>query len=257
MIRRLALFLPIAACSMVLVAGSSNAAIGTLNKQLFSGTGTQSYDASGADKLVVLFATESGFNNQQVTSVTMNYNGVAMDLAVENTDWNTTSDGGYAGIFYMDNPFQGTADITWSATTSGGGPNGALYTVLGLTNTLDGIGNIGSTLGDATSLTTIGSGSLLLAAHNNAGNNSAAGTPTPDSPLNLIHNGFWGSQWSSFASGEQDVATSGTLVNPSFTSNANGGNHHTVAAEFLAVPEPSSLALIAIGALGLVYRRRS
>jgi len=222
---------------------AASAQISTLNKQLFTGNSgaTHSYDATGADKLVVMIGTESGFNNNQVTSVTMNFNSVQMDLAVENTAWNGTSDGGYSGIFYLDNPFQGTATISWSATTTGGGPNGSGITVMGLADTADGVGDTGSALGDSTSLTTTAIDSLVLAAHQNSGNNNGAGTPTADLPLTQIHNGVVGSQWSSYATGEQAVASSGTLVTPTFTSAANGGNHHTVAAEFLLDTSPPDM----------------
>ena len=101
-----------------------------------------------------------------------------------------------------------------------------------------------------------GNDSLVLAAHNNAGHNNRAGTSSPDAPLALIHQGFWGSQWSSFAAGQQAVASSGTPVTPTFTSNANGGNHHTVAAELTVVPEPGSLAVLVLGGLLVARRRR-
>lgn len=41
-----------------------------------NGTTQISYDATGIDKLVVVFATESGFNNNTVTSMTMKFNNV-------------------------------------------------------------------------------------------------------------------------------------------------------------------------------------
>jgi len=114
------------------------------------GTTQISYDASGADKLVVAIGTEAGNNAQKVNSVSLTFNGVAMTVAVVDNTMTPAAgqtgafDGGYAGIFYLDNPFQGPANFTFSASTSGGAPNGAHMTIIGLAGTKPGGGNTGA-----------------------------------------------------------------------------------------------------------------
>jgi hypothetical protein len=230
------------------------------------------FDATGADKLVFVLATESGFNNQAVTSANVSFNGVQMLLGVqENThvpgvagDPETRKDGGIAALFYLDNPFQGVGTFTVGATTTGGGLNGGWVSIIGLKGTLDGIGNTGATWHTqtssgnvSTSLTTSGNDSLVIAAIENSGTPNGAGNPGPTAlaPLTLLDNGFWGSQWGSGASAFQQVALGGTTLNPTFLTNA-GFNIHVIAAEFLAVPEPSVAMTLALGLLGLALRRR-
>ena len=119
------------------------------------GTTQISYDATGADKLVVAIGTEAGNNGQKVNSVSMSFNGIAMTAAVlENTMTPAAGqagayDGGYAGIFYLDNPFQGPANFTFSASTSSGAPNGAHVTIIGLAGTKPGVGQYRRLLGDS------------------------------------------------------------------------------------------------------------
>lgn len=234
-----------------------------------NGTTQVSYDATGVDKLVVIYAGESGFNAQKVNSLSMSFNGVAMTLAAfENTIFDTTPplpgdwDGGAVGLFYLDNPFQGAANFTAGMTTSGGAPNGGWISIIGLSGTADGVGATGATWSTqsssgqvSTSLTTTAANSLVIAGMENSGRNSGAGTPTVVAPLTLSNNGFWGTQFGSGASGYQAVPGSGTLVTPTFQTNA-GGNIHVVAAEFLEVPEPGSLALLGLGGLMIASRRR-
>ena len=231
------------------------------------------YDSTGLDKLVVVIGTESGFNNQGVASVGVKFNNVDMVLAIsENTIFDSNPplpgdfDGGYIGIFYLDDPFQGTANFAVSITTTGGGPNGGHVSILGLTGSADGVGNTNATwhtqtsAGNVdTSLTTSADNSVVIAGVENSGHNSGTGTPNAVGPLILSNNGFWGSQWGAAASGYQAVPSSGTNLTPTFSTNA-GGNIHVAAAEFLeaaepVVPEPASLAM-GLAGLGLMVARR-
>jgi hypothetical protein len=234
-----------------------------------NGTTYITYDATGIDKLVVCIGLESGFNNQKVTDVTLSYNGVSMTRAAwENTIFDTTPplpgdfDGGAAAIFYLDNPYQGSASFTVGSTMSGGSANGGHVSIIGLQGTADGAGNTSASWTSLTSastvsttLTTSGNDAMVIAMVENSGRNSGAGTPTAVTPLILSNNGSWGSQWGSAASAYQEVTASGTTITPTFNTNA-GGNIHVVAVEFLPVPEPASLSLSLIALGGVLFARR-
>ena len=158
------------------------------------GTTQISYDATGVDKLVVAIGTEAGNNNQKVNSVSLSFNGVAMTQRCWRTPssiplhrFRATGTAGYAGIFYLDNPFQGPASFTFSASTSSGAPNGAHVTIIGLAGTKPGVGNTGATWADPrrgrqrfTSLTTSANNSLVIAMVENSGRNN--GSEPPHSP---------------------------------------------------------------------------
>jgi hypothetical protein len=209
------------------------------------------YNASGVEKLVVAVGTESGFNNNTATVTGVKFNGIALIQAVqENARTNTSYDGGTAAIFYLDNPFQGSATFTVSATTSGGGLNGGWISIIGLSGTSPGIGLTAANwftqaaAGNvSTSLTTSAGKSLVVAMVENSGRQSGAGSPTAVTPLTLSNNGSWGSQWGGGGSGYQFVPASGTTITPTFNT-AAGGNIHVVAAEFKAsVIPPNAYAV--------------
>lgn len=203
------------------------------------------YNAAGVDKLVVAVGTESSFNNNTATVTGVKFNGIALTQAVqENARTNTSYDGGTAAIFYLDNPLQGSATFTVSATTSGGGLNGGWVSIIGLSGTSPGVGLTAASwftqaaAGNvATSLTTSAGKSLVVAMVENSGRQNGAGTPAAVSPLTLSNNGSWGSQWGSGASGYQFVPLSGTTITPTFNTNA-GGNIHVIAAEIKASEIP-------------------
>jgi methionine-rich copper-binding protein CopC len=209
------------------------------------------YNAAGVDKLVVAVGTESGFNNNTATVTGVKFNNVSLTQAVqENARTNTSYDGGTAAIFYLDNPYQGEATFTVSATTSGGSLNGGWVSIIGLAGTAQGIGNTGATwhtqdvAGNvSTSLATAAAKSLVVAMIENSGRQNGAGLPTAVAPLTLSNNGNWGSQWGSGASAYQFVPASGTTITPTFNTNA-GGNIHVVAAEFkVSQVPPNAYAL--------------
>lgn len=243
--------------------GSNKAQVTTTH----NGATQVSYDATGIDKLVVVFATESGFNSQTTTAMTMAFNNVAMTQAVFQQAFPNpiTNDNGAVAIFYLDDPFQGAATFTAGVTNTAGGPNGGHVSIFGLTGTLDGVGATNGTSSTggggnvSTSLTTTGPNSLVIAGIENSGANSV-GTPgdrppTAVAPLTLSNNGAWGSNWGNGASGYQFVPIAGANITPTFNT-GTGAFIDVAAAEFLAIPEPASLALIALGGLVVAGRRR-
>lgn len=232
-----------------------------------SGTTQVSFDATGLDKLIVVYAAESGFNNNTVTNLTMSFNGVAMALGRFQQAFPNpiVNDNGAVAIFYLDNPFQGAANFTAGFAATAGGANGGHVSILGLTGTADGIGVVngtsytGGTAPWSTTLTTTGSNSLVIAGFQNSGANNAGttlATPTAGSGFTLSNNGNWTSNWASAASAYQLVDTSGTTVTPAFEGGGSGTYRDVVAVEFLAIPEPSSALLGGLGVLALLRRRR-
>ena len=213
------------------------------------GTTQISYDATGADKLVVAIGTEAGNNGQKVNSVSISFNGTPMTAAVLDNTMTPAAgqagayDGGYAGIFYLDNPVQGPASFTFSASMSSGSANGAHVTIIGLAGTKSGMGNTGASWATqaaagnvSTNLTTSANKSMAIAMVSNSGRNNSAGTPVlaSGSLMTLAHNGQYGSSvWLGAASARQSVPASGTTVTPTFNT-AAGGNIHVVAVEFKA-----------------------
>ncbi len=209
------------------------------------------FDATGLDKLVVAIGTESGFNNRQVTDIGVMFGEVPMTLAVSQNTWtNQSYDCGIAAIFYLDDPPPIATTFSVSVSTTGGGPNGGLVSIIGLTGADAGVGNTNGTshtqdsAGEvSTTLTTAHDNALVIAAVQNSGRNNAAGTPTAVEPLNLIHNGFWGSQWGSVASAYQYVPARDTVIAPTFNTNA-AGNIHVIATEFLPLPPSATVIVI-------------
>jgi len=204
-----------------------------------AGTTEVTYDATGVDKLVVVFGFESGFNNNSATVTGVKFNNVALTEAVqENSRLNLSYDGGTCAIFYLDNPYQGSSTFSYTYTTSGGGPNGGIMSIIGLSGTGPGVGSTGKSwttqtaAGNvSTSITTANFNALVIAGVENSGVNNGVSAPTVVSPLTLLDSGNWGSSWAGLASGYQSVTACGTTLTPTFNT-AAGGNIHVVAAEF-------------------------
>ncbi|MEZ7957308.1 MAG: PEP-CTERM sorting domain-containing protein [Rubritalea sp.] len=230
-----------------LLIGSANAAtiavddIGTFfhpysnvpsdRKWTLDSTALGGFDASGSDKLVLTFGGE----NQTSGYDEISFGGVAMTRIV------FAEPGGQdVSIWYLDNPGTGNLVVDLKAG------NGIGLSVLALSNTADGFATTANAAGVSTSINTTGLNSFVVA----AGERNNQSSLVAEGDLTQVYSGDAGS--SSHGSAYQQVATSGTTITPTFTS-AEG----VVAVEFLSVvPEPSTTALIGLGGLALILRRR-
>jgi hypothetical protein len=236
--------------SLALSMGLANAAIVLQDDAVFMDGGKETLtdaeigglDVSSGDKLVVTIGLEgddSGPNS------TVTYNGQNMTLAVENTPATTS---GWVGIYYLDNVSSfgaGTLDFT-----NGGYSAGVSFMVL--SGTASGVGNVNSA--DATTLNlNVSADSFMVAAFGDTADQAV----TVDSPLTklLDSDELPGNDGSaSYGTGYQLISSAGTAT-PSFTSTTDRPN--MVAAEFTAVPEPSTILLLgALGSLVFLRRRR-
>jgi autotransporter-associated beta strand protein len=192
-----------------------------------------SFNAAGADKLVVVISTEDGNNSGVGYVYEVRYNGKTMKEAIQ--EHGGPADGS-AAIFYLDNPGSiGTGTLQVSAEN----PNGGIGAAYALSNTMPGFGVTNSRSGSAAnsvSLTTAGERSMVIAVLTNSGKPNSAGTPAANSPLIPVSSGSWGSGWGSHASGYQLVAAPAAIT-PSFsTLTGSGYNINIAAAEFPAKP---------------------
>jgi autotransporter-associated beta strand protein len=200
---------------------------------LKSVTGLGTFNASGADKLVVVISTENGNNGGTGSVYEVRYNGKVMTNVIQQ---NGGGNNGAAAIFYLDNPGAiGSGTIQVSAEN----PNGGIGCAYALSNTMPGFGasnrRTGSTI-NSIGLTTIGDRSVVIAVLDNAGNPNSAGTPTTTAPLTQASSGVWGSQWGGHASGYATV-TSPTATTSTFSTTTGSGYAVNIAvAEFPAQP---------------------
>jgi hypothetical protein len=160
---------------------------------LKSVTGLGTFNASGADKLVVVISTEDANNAGTGYVYEVRYNGKVMTEAIQEDGGGND---GTAAIFYLDNPGSiGSGTIQVSAEN----PNGGIGCAYALSNTMPGFGASNRRTGTAANsvpLTTIGDGSVVIAVLDNAGKpNSVGTTHTATSPLIGVSSGTWGSQW--------------------------------------------------------------
>jgi len=189
------------------------------------------FTASGADKLVVAFSGENHAGG--ASSVTYGGAGLTEAHRVENGQR-------VAHIWYLDNPTSDGTLVFDMVNSSANGVGGAIFVLNG---TKAGIGAVGST-----SVETTADDSLVVFA---AVNNSSSNPPNPSGSLTLLASNDSGS--SGHGSGYVQVPTSGTTANSSFTGDTIDA---TAGVEFLAIPEPASLALMGLGGLLIAGRNR-
>ena len=237
---------------------SANAATITIDSTTSWATRTTNqpvaFDASSSDKLVVVATAEHGFNNTNGTVNGVTYNGQALTAALERDPVTNGSDITYTSIWYLDNPgsFAGTGEIQVAAV------NREIVTVLALSNTLADFGATATgNQGDLSiGLTTTAANSLVVANLGMGGNGNTGNTDNTDttSPLLEVAAPKDASNWLGHVTGQQEVAAAGANTF-AFTTD-QGGGYVPIAVEFLAVPEPSSLAFLGLGGLALLRRRR-
>jgi autotransporter-associated beta strand protein len=201
---------------------------------LKSVTGLGTFNASGADKLVVVISTEDANNAGTGYVHEVRYNGKVMTEAIQEDGGGND---GTAAIFYLDNPGSiGSGTIQVSAEN----PNGGIGCAYALSNTMQGFGASNRRTGTAANsvnLTTIGDGSVVIAVLDNAGKpNSVGTTHTATSPLIGVSSGTWGSQWGAHASGHRSVASPTAITAAFSTATGTGYSINIAAAEFPAQP---------------------
>jgi len=236
--------------SLALSMGLANAAIVLQDDAVFMDGGKDTLtdaeigglDVTSGDKLVVTIGLEGDDSGPDST---VTYNGQNMTLAVENTP---TSWAGWVGMYYLDDISTvgaGTLDFT-----NGGYSAGVSFMVL--SGTAAGVGNVNSA--DATTLNlNVSANSFMVAAFGD----TADADVTVDSPLQTLldvdtDSGFNDGS-ASYGTGYQLISSAGTAT-PSFTSSSSRPN--MVAAEFTAVPEPSTILLLGVGSSLVFLRRR-
>jgi hypothetical protein len=209
-------------------------------------------DLTGGDKLVVSIgaqSTDAGSASGERVWSSVTFDGQSMAEAARvgaegDTQWQSR-------IYYLDG--LGTLDSSGNLTITASTLNarGASATAWVLSGTASGHGAGNGSLGSSTSLTTTGANSWVLAHATVAGTTA----PTAQSPLTAgltIVNPYNETAETGNGTGYQTIASSGTSLTPTF----DIGNT-TVAAEFTAVPEPSTILLLgALGSLVFLRRRR-
>jgi hypothetical protein len=231
-----------AASAAISLVGPTDISTGFVRQATYTFTNASlgGFDVTGYDKLVFVVSGE----NHAGGFASVTYGGVALTEAVEIANGQRGT-----SIWYLDGPITNGDLFVDPVNNSSNGIGGVLF---GLIGTEAGVGvNTGSSLNGTSTLVTTADNSLVLAS---AVNNSASNPPTPTAPLISLARLDSGS--SGHASGYQTIASSGTTVNSVF--GAGGSTvDASVSVEFLAaVPEPSTTALIGLGGLALILRRR-
>ena len=261
-----------------LAAGSANASITVggsafWNEATDTGAGasntvvSDNFDASGFDKLVVVATGEHGWPGVLTAGVSsLTYDGVNLveilnrgpidNTAPNETPLGATIDQTFQAVYYLDNPSTSTGLIqaTWNNSNVRGN-----ITVFGLNGTAAGYGStiIGGQEVRSVNLTT-SAGSIVIGSLGLGGNGNTGAVTSVDTvdPTNFIETSaqMEGGNWDGQVTAYQINTDAGTN-SYAFTGGSVIGSH-IVAVEFLAIPEPSSVALLGLGGLALIIRRR-
>lgn len=247
---------------------SASATITVVNTAPFTNGGsdlsaaTYAFNAFGADKIVVAVTGEAGNPGQMSNGITtLTYNGVSLTRAIDRNSIPESSLGAgdwdqiYNDIWYLDATDYGTAfqNLALNFVITGG-QRGHL-SVLALAGTADGVGNtvIGSR--DSSSATLLTSaGSMVIASYGTGGNGNTGSITGTSWDGDVQVSAQVQSSWNGQVVGYSNNVAAGSATYSFTDSDASGG--HVIAAEFIAVPEPSAVLLGGLGVLLLVRRRR-
>ncbi len=190
--------------------------------------GLGSFDAHGADKLIVVVSTENGSNDASGAVLDLRYNNRRLVRAA-----GSFVNQGSAEIWYLDNPGPiGSGGLK----VSGSAPNGGVGCVMAVRGTRLGVGAAnarGNETAKVIALRTRGERSLVVSAVTNSGNPNHAGLMEPVAPLTKLHSAVWGNGWASHSCGYMFVESSSTVK--SFFTGATGSGYsmNLVSVEFL------------------------
>ena len=238
---RAVLFLLAVLATVGMIAGPAGAATITVDSftswKNDGGDPVGTFDASGADKLVVVVTGEHGFpNNAGGDCLGITYDGVALTQAVDRDPVVITEDPYlvdqiYNDIWYLDHPSTSTGEIIADVQTRG------VVTVFALSGTADGYGAtaISASSTRSVDLGTTGLNSIVIASFGMGGfgNTADVQNVTADAPLiqtSAIKNS--NRSWDGHVTGYATVAEPGTATYSFSGGNVSGA--HVIAAEFLA-----------------------
>ena len=195
-----------------------------------STTGSNTYDASGSDKLVVVVTGEAGNPGSLAGDLSdITYNGQSLIKAVDiaPSDPATGGHGQTTGdIWYLDNPgdYAGTGTIIVSYNS-----NNWCATAIGLSGTMDGYGATATASGTASvDLTTTAFDSMAIAVIGSGGQGNTAVTPNAIAPLTTISK-VNRSGWVGLSSGYAPISSPSTQT---LSFDTTKTDIVTVAAEF-------------------------
>jgi len=205
---------------------------------------TINWDASSYDKLVVVATAEHGHSNTNGVISNVTYDGVALTKAVgfDPVVGNIT----YNSIWYLDDPSTSAGDIV---TT---GANRLAFTAFGLNGTATGHAATADAAGTSVSLASSASSMVITSLGSGGNGNTQQSGATPTGTMTNINGSnfsSWGGHSTSYGAGGQGIY--------GYNGNADGAD--VIAVEFTelaAIPEPSSAALLGLGGLALIMRRR-
>ena len=206
----------VAMATLAFTASSANAAI-TFDGSFSWAVGSNTFDASGSDKLVVVVTGEHNFNqsaNGQIYDVT--YDGQSLIKAVD-VDPKKITEGGHGDtatdIWYLDDPASFHISGTIAASVSGNG-NNYVYTAIGLSGTAEGVGPTAAAPGAfSVDLTTTAGSMVIFNIGMGGGGNTASPLPgvTANSPAGAVTIAGLeaGSNWAGHAVAYADISSPG------------------------------------------------
>ena len=244
------------AAGLALAAGTASAAISfTFAGPITERDGSQTLALAGdsSDMIVVMVSGEHGFNNTSGQANGVTYNGIAMTEVVDRDPLVNGSDIEFASMFILAGGDIAAGDGSGVVTDVVNRGAVSAYAVTGVSGVVQSgfgaAGDVSTTINTAAGNLVIAG--LALGGDGNTGNiNSVVGS----GDLALDGAADDPSNWYGHAAGSDVVDTTGS--NTYGFSGAGGAANIIIWAELQAIPEPSTTALLGLGGLALIFRRR-